>query len=819
MVTPILATKLFAPAPRSQAVDRPRLVDELDAGLRGGRRLSLVSAPAGFGKSTLLSAWVAALRARSGVRAAWLSLDEGDNDPARFLAYLSAALHSADPAIGVHAHAGQPSLEAGLALLINEAAHSGQEIVLVLDDFQVIEDAAILDALGFLLDRLPASLHIAIASRSDPLLPVARLRARGELTELRAGELRFTPAEAAEFLNTAMGLSLSQEDVAALETRTEGWIAGLQLAALSMRDRADASAFIAGFAGSNRFVIDYLIEEVLERAPEETRDFLRDTAILDRLSGPLCDAVTGATGGGAMLAALERANLFVVPLDEAREWCRYHHLFADVLRSRLLGPGAERAAVLHARASAWFEHHDALEEAVRHALAAGDLPRAARLIEASIPGVRKSRQDAALLRWLSLLPADTMARRPVLLVFSAWSALVAGEIAAVEPRLVAAERLLAPGAPAHESEPGAELDALPITIALYRAAVALAAGDVPGVTRHASRALELAGPEEHLGRGAAAGLLGLGLWAGGDLEGGLRAFADAGHSLRLAANLTDALSTTMVCADMLVPLGRLGEARRAYESALGEARARLGGGPPTADLHGGFAEVLIELGELAAAEEQLAAAEALGAGAFSSEHRYRWFVSKALLRRAQAQPEETLALLEEAERSYRRGFFAEARPIGAMKARIRIEQGHLPEARAWLDAQGLTPQDELDYLREYSHLTLARLLLAQGDASAGPLLGRLHDAALAGGRLGVVAEIRQLQRQPVAPAGAQGPRLSERELQVLTLLASELSGPEIARALFVSVNTLRTHTRHIFEKLAVGNRRAAVRRARERGLL
>ena len=814
---PVLATKFFVPPPRAQLVPRPRLIEQLNVGIRSGRKLTLVSAAAGFGKTTVLSEWIADLRHNDPeLRAAWLSLDASDNDPVRFFGYLVSALQAADSSIWPDAPDGQHPDEATLTPLINELAASPHQILLALDDFQLIDNPSIRDAVAFLLDHLPPTLHLAIASRSDPLLPISRMRVRGEVTELRAADLRFTPDEASRFLGQVMGLSLSTDDIAVLETRTEGWIAGLQLAALSMRERTDTSAFIAAFAGSNRFVIDYLVEEVLEQAAPSVRRFLCDTSILDRLTGPLCDAVSGQAGSIEALEALERANVFVVELDDRRQWFRYHHLFADVLRVRLLAYGADHVAELHRRASQWLEDNDLPEEGVRHALAAADFPRAGRLIETAITQVRKSRQDVTLLGWLALLPDETINRRPVLGVFSAWFSMVSGDTAAVEPKLARVEASLAG---THDSEPGPELEALPVTIALYRASVALATGDLAGVTDQASRALELSGPDDHLGRGGAAGLLGLGKWASGELETGVEAFVDASSSLRRAGNLTDALSTTMVLADMLIPLGRLEEARRAYEAALREAKEKLAGAMPTADLHGGIAEVHIELGDLAAAEEHLAAGAALGDAAFSHEHHYRWFVSKAMVHQAQGDFGAALEQLDQAEQHYRRGFFAEARPIGAMKARILILQGRLPGAQRWADSVGLTPSDELTYLREYAHITLARLMIAQGDAHADELVGRLLAAAEAGGRRGIVAELRALHGASAVAATAGHEGLSDRELQVLKLLATELTGPDIARQLFVSLNTLRTHTRHIFEKLGVNGRPAAVRRARELGLV
>lgn len=836
MAMPVLATKLFVPPARPETVGRARLVERLQSGLESGGRLSLVSAPAGFGKTTLVSEWLAeATRRDPEVRVAWLSLDENDNEPTRFFTYLFAALQRAG--VGVGDFDPQQPIEETLATLINQIAEGSGRVILVLDDFHLIEDAAIGDALAFLIDNVPSQLRLTLASRSDPLLPLARLRTRGELTELRAADLRFTPEEAASFLNQAMGLTLSPDDVTALETRTEGWIAGLQLAALSMREQSDIPAFIADFAGSNRFVIDYLIEEVLHRASHDVREFLCQTSILDRLSGPLCDAVTGQKGGAEMLEALDRANLFVVPLDDRRQWYRYHHLFADVLQSRLLAHGPEYEAALHVRASEWLEHNDAPDEAVGHALAASDYPRAARLIEAAIPGVRKSRQDAQLLRWLAQLPEETVGRMPVLSVFSAWAHILRGELDGVEPWLVTAERLLASGD--HDSGDGEELRSLPVTMSLYRAAVAQASGDLAGVQTNAQRASDLAAPDDHLGRGAAAGMLGLAAAARGDLEAGVRAFGESATNLRLAGNLTDALSTATVVADMLLPLGRLPEAIRAYEDALriatDEGLADGRGEPPVADLHSGLAELLIEAHELESARDHLAMAEALGDHAFSPEHRFRWFVSMARLREAEGDPDAALDLLASAQRHYRRGFFPDARPIGAMRARILIEQGRLDEAAAAIDELGLTGDDEPAYLSEYGQITRARLLLSQSrTGEATELLGRLLTAAEAGGRAARVTEIRELlggassagrvgTAERVGTAGrvatATPELLSERELEVLRLLATELSGPEIARQLYVSLNTMRTHTKHIFDKLEVNSRPAAVRRGHELNLL
>jgi LuxR family maltose regulon positive regulatory protein len=381
------------------------------------------------------------------MRVAWLSLDEGDNDPSRFLTYVVAALQTLDANIGSEALSllhDAPALPVDVALtaLINDAATARGRIVLVLDDYHVIDAPPVHQAVGFLLDHLPPQLHLAIASRSDPPLPLARLRSRGELTELRAADLRFTREEAVDFLNRAMGLGLSTDDIVALETRTEGWIAGLQLAALSLRQQEDVAGFISTFTGSHRFLIDYLVEEVLQHQPDRVREFLLRTAFLDRLTGPLCDTVTGLDGGSAMLATLERDNLFVVPLDDQRQWYRYHHLFAEVLRSRVLQEHPDHVPAVHSAASEWYERNGFAEDAVRHALAAQDFERAARLIESALPEARRSRHDATLLGWLTTLPDDLVRRRPALSVVRAWLLLVSGDLEAVEPWLDEAERWL-----------------------------------------------------------------------------------------------------------------------------------------------------------------------------------------------------------------------------------------------------------------------------------------------------------------------------------------------------------------------------------------
>ncbi len=908
MAGPLLETKLHVPRWRRNLVARRSLSERLSRGTESA--LTLVSAPAGFGKTTLLAEWLT-VAAADGRSVAWLSLDQRDNDPALFWTYLVAALNTGAPRGGSGAlsllQPPQPPNEAGLVALLNDLDAISDDVVLVLDDYHVIDARDVQDGMAFLLEHLPPQIHLVIASRTDPPLPLARLRGRGELAEIRAADLRFTPSEAAEYLNEVMGLVLTAADVAALEGRTEGWIAALQLAALSMQGREDTAAFIDGFAGDDRYIVDFLAEEVLQRQPEHVQHFLLQTSILDRLSGPLCDAVTGQDGGKAKLTALERGNLFLVPLDDRRRWYRYHQLFADVLHARLLDEQPDDVPDLHRRASAWYEQNDEPSEAIRHALAAQDFERAADLVELAIPAMRRSRQEAAVLGWLELLPDEVVRVRPVLSVGFAGALLAGGEYEAVEARLRDAERWLdgATGIRLGSQAPAAEMvvvdDAefrrLPAEIELYRAAQALVRGDGPGTVRHARRALELSPADEHLGRASAAALMGLAFWASGDLEAGYSGYAECMAGLRRAGHIADTFGCAIALADIRRTQGRLGEARRTYEQAL--QRASQPGGSVlrgTADMYVGMSEIHRERDDVPAATQQLLRSQELGEHTGLPQNRYRWRVAMARIREAEGDLGGALDLLNEAERLYVGDFFPNVRPVPALRARVRVAQGELGEALGWVRERGLSVTDDLSYLREFEHITLARVLLARYTAEraersiqeATRLLERLLRAAEEGQRTGSVIEILVLQalaRQaqgdvPAALASLQraltlaepegyvrifvdeGPPmasllsafmkqgaaakqgiapsyvrrllaavnktkdstpvtqgliepLSERELDVLRLLGTDLGGPEIARELVVSLNTVRTHTKNIYAKLGVNNRRAAVRRARE----
>jgi LuxR family maltose regulon positive regulatory protein len=920
MPVPILATKLYIPSPRPDAVLRPRLIERLNEGLQHTPGVNLISAPAGFGKTTLVSEWIAGPWHHPPGQVckrpmAWLSLDEGDNDPTRFLTYLVAALQTIAANIGAGALAvlqspQPPPAESILTILVNDITILSDSFILVLDDYHVIDSKSVDQALTFLVDHQPPQMHLVIATREDPPLPLARLRVRGQLTELRAADLRFTPAEVADFLNRMMGLNLRDADIAALEARTEGWIAGLQLAALSMQGRSDKAGFIQAFTGSHRFVLDYLAGEVLERQPEGVRNFLLQTAILNRLSGSLCDAVIGnhpertaQDGSRGMLETLEHSNLFVIPLDDQRQWYRYHHLFADVLQAHLLEAQPEQVSSLHQRASAWYEQNGYPSDAIRHALAAGDFERAAGLIEQAWSAMELSYQSATWLGWVKALPDGLIRARPVLSVGYAWALLDVGELEASEARLQAAERCLDTPADKMVVVDTEQFRSLPATIATARAYRSLALGNVSGAVKYAQQALELTPEDDQVRYDQATSLLGLAQYTSGDLVAAERSLADFHTNLRKTGDILTLIGITFLLADIRVALGRQHEAESSYQQTL---RLATGQGEPmplgTADLYRGLGELYVERGDLEAAAQHLLTSQKLGERTATTDWPHRLCISQARLKEAQGDLDGALALLDEAERVHIRSPLPVVRPVAALKARVWLKQGRLAEALGWAREQGLSVDDEICYTSEFEHITLARVLIAAGkrDREAGSLdqavrlLGRLLQAAESGGRQGSAIQILLLQalafqaqdNLPHALAALEhalagpegyvcifvdegepmrlmiadfrlriekqkrdqtqkligyadkllaafsqlmvGPQskirnqqstmlepLSERELEVLKLLRSDLSSPEIAQQLSVSINTFRTHTKNIFIKLGVNDRRAAIRRAED----
>jgi LuxR family transcriptional regulator, maltose regulon positive regulatory protein len=444
MASPLVETKLYPPKLRRSLVARPRLSGRLSRGAES--RLTLISAPAGFGKTTLLAEWLAATRTERSL--AWLSLEESDSQPASYWTYLITALQAVVPGVGASTllllQSAQPPIETVLATVLNELGIVPNDIYLVLDDYHLIDSADVQAGMTFLVEHLPPQVHLVVSTREDPALPLARLRGRGELVEVRAADLRFTLDEVAAYLNDVIGLDLAASDIAALEGRTEGWIAALQLAALSMEGRDDVAGFIAGFAGDDRYIVDYLVDEVLGRQPAHVRSFLVQTSLLDRLSGPLCDAVTGQHRGKAMLESLDRANLFVVPLDDSRRWYRYHHLFADVLQTHLIDEHPDRVAALHRRASQWYERNGEPSQAIRHALAAGDVERAAGLVELELPALRRRRQEATIRGWIDAIPCEVVRVRPVLAVGFIGALMAGGEFEGVEDWLADVDRWVEP---------------------------------------------------------------------------------------------------------------------------------------------------------------------------------------------------------------------------------------------------------------------------------------------------------------------------------------------------------------------------------------
>jgi LuxR family maltose regulon positive regulatory protein len=861
MTGPLVETKLYRPRSRQGLVERPRLDERLLR--KDGTGLTLVSAPAGFGKTTLVSAWASE-------RAAWVSLEESDREPVTFWTYVLTALDRSAPGVAEGAlavlQAGPAPIETILAGVLNELSVLPGEIDLVLDDYHLADGLGVSAGMTYLLDHLPPQLHLLISTRADPALPLARLRARGELVEVRAADLRFTLDEVGSYFT---GMGLSAEAIATLEERTEGWIAALGLAALSLRGRSDTTGFIDDFAGDDRYVVDYLVDEVLNRQPEQVRRFLLETCVVDRLTGSLCEAVTGQPGGTAMLESLERQNLFVVPLDDRRQWYRYHHLFADVLRARML---AERGdlAELHRRAGRWYEDTGDTVAAVSHAVAAGDVDHAADLIEPAVPAMQRDRQEATIRRWLDDIPDEIVGRRPVLAIGFVGALMSSNEFSGVEERLQDIERQLAGPADALVAVDRAEIARVPGAIWTYRAALDLVAGNPAGTIEHAAHALRLAVAGDDLTVSAASALAGLASWAGGDLESAQRGYTAAAAGLERIGHISDVLGCTVTLADLAITQGRLGQARATLERALELAGPGLRG---TSDMYVGLSRIAWERNELDAATDYLRRAEELGVAADLPQNPYRWRLAMARIREAEGDLDGALKLLNEAIKVYVADFSPNVRPLTAVRARLLIARGELLAAQDWAD--GLA--GDISYLHEYEQVTLARLMLAQ-HADAVPLLERLRAGAEAGGRTGSLIEILVLlavatrdpapleralmlaepegyvrvfiaegapvlsllatlqRRRPGStylrtlvdaarrPTHVSTPQslldpLSERELDVLRLLTSELDGPSIARELVVSLNTVRTHTKHIYTKLGVNNRRAAIRRAHQLGLL
>ena len=717
----LLATKLHLPRPRPGLVARPRLLARLNEGM--GQELVLVCTPAGFGKTTLLAEWV-----RAGQRpVAWLSLDEADNDPARFWRHVAAALEPVRPGVAerVTALLGSPpaSFEGPVTALVNELAELSDDVVLVLDDYHLIQAPAVHASVEFLLQHLPPSLRLVLASRADPPLSLAGLRGRGQLAELRQADLRFTPREAGELLAAMAVAELPEVAVAALENRTEGWAAGLQLAALSLRGRSDIGEFVEGFSGSHRYVLDYLTEEVLDRQPPQLRTFLLETSVLERLCNPLCEAVTGRDDSQQLLEQVERANLFLVPLDDVRGWWRYHHLFADLLRGRLQQQWPERVPELHRAAAGWCERHGLVDDAIRHARAAGDLPWAARLVEQHFEAVLGRREDATLRRWLELLPAEVVRSRPRLCLVQAFWALIGSRVEVVERLLDDAERAFSDaGEEPYQPAVGraASLVAnIPAAIARLRAGAAHLRGDAEQTIALARRALaELDEGEWMLESVTRWQLVGAELIRGQPAEAE-RGFLSTISSLA-AWSSTGQLTLVAWGYDHLGHAqrarGHLGAALATYQEAL-EAVAGDPGQPvmPAAGIaHVGLAEVHYERDELDAALQHAAEGVALARQLGWTLPLVAGLTVLARIRQARGDSAAALEAVREAEQvQLSEAVVSLLNPSPAVRARLELANGQVEAAARWVQQRGLAVQDEPGYPRERDYLVLARVLLAQ----------------------------------------------------------------------------------------------------------
>ena len=761
--TPLLATKLHLPRPRALLVPRSHLLERLQQGVAGA--LTLISAPAGFGKTTLLAQWLG----ETHMLVAWLSLEAEDNDPTRFLIYLMAALQTLDAQIGTTALAllrtpQPPPPEVVLAELTNDLVdRAGGDIALVLDDYHFINTESIHRGMTFLLEHLPPQLHLILATRADPpLLPLARLRAQGQLCEVRTADLRFADAEARAFLQT-MGLDLEAPAIAMLESRTEGWIAGLQLAALSLRGRADAAGFLAAFRGSDRFVLDYLSEEVLARQPAMVQQFLLHTSILERLSGPLCDAVTGQEESQAMLEALDKANLFIVALDDERDWYRYHHLFADVLRRHLQQREPALLPQLHRRASAWYEQHELPTEAVQHALAIPDFERAARLIEPIALPVAFQGQLSLILEWLNTLPEAVVRTRPFLCAYHALLLMFTYQFESAEARLQEAEQGIQQEV---STEQARTLQGWVDTI---RGGIALFSGDLPQAVPLARQALAMLPSSQVIPRAGLMATLARAYELSGDVTLAVEQEVNATVALIGAwDNVFATVSGITLLARLRVLQGRLRQAAATYAQVTQVVHR-----PEVLQTifssffyYLGLGDLLRERNDLEAAEQHLAQGLAVVKEILTADPPtvIRGYTALARLQQARGNASEALATLDGlADLAAQRHFPAHLlTQVAAVRAQLELAQGNLAAAIDWADVSGLSLNDEeLPYPHESEYLALTRVRIAE--ARQDPAAPFLQD-------------ILHLLDKLLVDAEAKARRGSVLEILVLRALALETQG-------------------------------------------
>jgi LuxR family maltose regulon positive regulatory protein len=873
----ILTTKLYPPLPAEGFVSRPRLFEQIKTGLKG--RLTIIAAPPGFGKTTLVTAWLAT---HPNTKAAWYALDEDDNDPARFFTHLAAALRPIAPVAALDAlleAAVSNPRELTIALLNDLAEFSATSVVLVLDDYHHITQQPIHDALAYLIDHLPNNIHLVFISRADPPLPLGRWRARGQLTEIRADDLRFTTDETAQFLNQTMGLSLSADDIHALEARTEGWVAGLQLAALSLKKSANPSQVIAAFAGSHRFVAEYLTDEVLARQPESVRDFLLKTSILERFNAPLCDDVLQSSNSDSMLAELERANLFIIPLDAEANWFRYHHLFADLLRRRLAQACSSDLPALHRRAAEWFERNHLLLDAIRHWIAADEPERVAALVERTLSRSWGQVELASLMRRIESLPDAVLANHPILSAFLGWTWLWLGyDNARTLPLLERAERNL-------KDEP--QVAYARGRFQVIRSYIARAvSNDAPHALLLAEQALQQLAEHDLLWRGFAqfniaivTHSMGLGLektesayaeaiWlcrAAGDPTTAwiaecarvqvVRECGDLQRSTTLNRNLLDtlerqgapALVRGWVHINQALACYLINDLKNAWlQTNVTQALQTQSGGMPDVSLR--LYALLTKL-ELSNGNESAArqAADNLvtlanrggvtnaidWAHAVRAELMFRlqdWaaFDSYARTYQPPQQPlffPYRLQTLLQARYLARQKAWDESRRLVAEQVRLAREAGYveyemeLHIVGALLEQQAGNPSAALNMLERALEIGKAngyvRVFLDEGEEMKNLLIqiqkSRKED---------FVASLLAAFDKPVRiDQSALIEPLTEREMDVLKLIAEGLSNPEIAEKLFLSVGTVKTHVKHIYGKLGVDDRVKAAGKARELGII
>ncbi len=893
---PLLQSKFLIPPVRTDWIRRPRLVARIDAGLREGAQFTLVSAPAGFGKTTLMSAWVW----QSERPVAWLSLDESDNDLVRFLSYFIAALQRLDDRIGADVQSAldasaAPHLETMLTMLVNDINASEESFTLALDDYHLITSECVHDALEFLVENLPPPMHLAVVGRVDPPLSLPHLRVGGRMTEIRSEDLRFTPEEAGAFLNDCMGLGLSPEHVRALTRRTEGWIASLHLAALSLKDRKGRDAFISDFSGSHHYVMDYLVDEVLSRLSEETRNFLCQTSILQRLCAPLCDATLRISNSRQVLERIEGANLFLIPLDDERRWFRYHHLFADFLRQCLRDDQPGAVPELHRRAARWYEENAFTPEAIHHALQAEDFDHAIRMVE-QVGFAHLTRSEfARVSAWIEAIPREIVRRRPWLCIFEAWMLRRAGRLDAVERLVRRAERALELPSGAPDPDDRRLIQA---HLSSLRAYLALSAG-------RAGRAIEFAHlaiadfPPDDLIRPVTDSVLGLAYRQRGDLDAAIQAF-DRCQRLSLANGNVFLSHIAAWHKGYTQTLGgRLSASLATYQEASQRAlhqnhgRALFTGQP-----HVYIGDILRERNDLDAAIRHLEEGVRLCEPTRLLDALTDGNVALARTRLAQGDLDAALGSFAKARQLLQVPNPEPLNVIHVQDLQIRIWQAekNSPALARWVGSCGLHEEDDLDFTRELEHINLARALVTLGRADHseerlaralsllrrlrilaeearwnGKLLDILALQAIALHEMGEHSEAIEALQAALALAEPEGyarvfldegqpmaallrrtlqdrPRhkyarillplfemelgrgscayapplveaLSERELEVLGMLATELSGPEIAHQMMIALSTVRYHTQNIYAKLAVHNRRAAIRRAQELELI